>query len=205
LAKCYAIIGSNYNGKKDYDKAIEYYQKAIAIKPDLHEAFNDIGVAYVKKKEYDKAIEHFQKAIDIKPDDYETFHNMGNTYVHKKDYDKAIKHYQQAIAIKPDYHRAYNSWGLTLLKMNKIEEGKEKLEKSIALGNLSHGNANLGHIFLIEQKETAALQHYRKSLAAFEDKNKFWELMKEDFEGLNLEQYGISAAYYEEVLGKIKL
>ena len=77
------------------------------------------------------------------------------------------------------------------------------MNKGILLGYSGLGYKNLGHIFLIKQKETGALQHYRKSLAAFEDKNRFWELMKEDFKDLHLKQYGISAAYYEEILEKI--
>ena len=130
---------------------------------------------------------------------------MGVAYFYKKEYDKSIAFFQKAIAIKSDYHGAFNNWGYYLIRINKIEKAKQKIDKAISLGGLDLGYKNLGHIFLIEQKETTALQYYRKSLAAFEDKNKFWELMKKDFEDLNLEQYGISAAYYEEVLGKIKL
>jgi tetratricopeptide (TPR) repeat protein len=53
--KAFNNMGNAYNDKGENDKAIECYQKAIAIKPD-HEAFNNMGNAYDDKGENDKAM-----------------------------------------------------------------------------------------------------------------------------------------------------
>jgi hypothetical protein len=38
-------MGLAYNGKQEHDKVIEYSRKAIELKPDLVEAYNNIGLS----------------------------------------------------------------------------------------------------------------------------------------------------------------
>ena len=61
----------------DLDGAIEHYARALKIKPDFHEAWNNMGNAYAHKGEYDRAIESYQKAVAIKPDKHEAWFNLG--------------------------------------------------------------------------------------------------------------------------------
>ena len=59
--------------KGDYDKAIEYYKKALKIRlkvlgeehPSTAATYNNLGMAYHSKGDYDKAIEFFEKALNI--------------------------------------------------------------------------------------------------------------------------------------------
>ena len=71
----YFYIGIAYDNKKEYDKAIESYQKALAINPKKDEAYINMGSAYDDKKEYDKAIESYQKALEINPKKDEAYYN----------------------------------------------------------------------------------------------------------------------------------
>jgi tetratricopeptide (TPR) repeat protein len=66
--------------KGDYDKAIEYYHKAIELKPDDAVAYYNLGCAYDNKGDYDKAIKSYNKAIELKPDDAVAYNNRGNAY-----------------------------------------------------------------------------------------------------------------------------
>lgn len=58
-------MGYAYYKKGEYDSAINAYQQAIKIKPDLHEAWYNMGIAYDNKGEYDSAIEAWQKYIKV--------------------------------------------------------------------------------------------------------------------------------------------
>ncbi len=78
--------GNNHYAKKEYDKAIELYKKAIAINPKDTSFYYNLGLAYYEKKEYDKAIESYNKAIAINPKDADF------EYLRKdKDFLKLIK------------------------------------------------------------------------------------------------------------------
>ena len=75
--------GNNAGDKKEYDKAIECYQKAIEINPDFADAYYNMGIAYRHKENYDKAIECYQKVIEIDPEDADAYNNMGVAYCQK--------------------------------------------------------------------------------------------------------------------------
>jgi superkiller protein 3 len=105
-------IGNIYDDDGNYDQSINCYKKAIAIKPDKHEAFNNMGIVYENKGDYDQAITCYEKAIAIKPDKHEVFNNMGYAYSKKGDYNQAITYYEKAIAIKPDKYEAFSNMGV---------------------------------------------------------------------------------------------
>ena len=72
VAEDYDNIGIGYRGLGDYDRAIEYYLKAIDIlervSPDhilLPSPYNHIGIAYRYKGNYKLAAEYHEKALRI--------------------------------------------------------------------------------------------------------------------------------------------
>jgi Flp pilus assembly protein TadD len=199
--KAFNNMGLAYADKGDKDKAIECYQKAIEIKPDYHEAFNNMGSAYVDKGDKDKAIECYQKAIDIKPDKHEAYYSMGYAYYCKGDKVNAIKCFEKVIEIEPNDSSSYNNIGYCLITMGNINEAEPKLLKAVELGCFDFSNRNLGHVYLSKNEEEKALQYYQTSLSHFEDKERFWAGMKDDYQ--YLAQYGVTEAYYQTILEKI--
>ncbi|MCB4778669.1 MAG: tetratricopeptide repeat protein, partial [Sulfurovum sp.] len=72
-ATSYNNIGSAWKSKGEYDKAIEYHEKALKITcatlgenhPSTATSYNNIGSEWKSKGEYDKAIEYYEKALTI--------------------------------------------------------------------------------------------------------------------------------------------
>lgn len=62
--------------KKDYDKTIKYYTKAIELDPKDAAAYNNRGLAYKNKKEYGRAIEDYNKAIELDPEYVLAYNNL---------------------------------------------------------------------------------------------------------------------------------
>ena len=52
---------------KEFDVAIEYWNKAIKINPNYFEAYNGRGNAFIKLQKFDEAIIDFNQAIKINP------------------------------------------------------------------------------------------------------------------------------------------
>lgn len=71
----WVTVGNIYNGKKEFDKAIFYYQKTIDMNPNIGEAYNGLAQAYMALEKYDKAIANFTKALSFSP-----FHSSALIY-----------------------------------------------------------------------------------------------------------------------------
>ncbi|MCQ2514607.1 MAG: tetratricopeptide repeat protein, partial [Ruminococcus sp.] len=129
-------VGYLCNAFADYELAIKYYEKSIAIRedvlesnhPDLASTYNNLGLAYNNKGDYDKAIEYISKALGILEKAYKdnpnypylagAYNNLVGVYINKGEYDKAIEYYSKALGIveiaykdnpnHPDLATSYN-------------------------------------------------------------------------------------------------
>ena len=110
----YNIAGATNAGLMQFDAAIACYKKALKIKPDYAEAYNNMGVALKDKGDLEAAIESYKEALEIKPDFAEASYNMGNALKDKGDTEAAIKSYKKVLKIKPDYAEAYSNMGCLL-------------------------------------------------------------------------------------------
>jgi tetratricopeptide (TPR) repeat protein len=73
--------GVEHNKKGEFDEAIRFYSKAIALKPDSASLYFVRGRAYEQNKQYDNAIRDLGKAIALKPDYAEAYNIRGVTYL----------------------------------------------------------------------------------------------------------------------------
>jgi tetratricopeptide (TPR) repeat protein len=60
-------LGLTYHSEGLFDKAIEQYQIALRIKPDIAEAHKNLGIAYMKKGLRNEAIREFKATLKINP------------------------------------------------------------------------------------------------------------------------------------------
>ncbi|MCF3607000.1 tetratricopeptide repeat protein [Planktothrix agardhii 1033] len=61
-------------------EAIQYYQKAIELKPDLPQPYLYLGHIFSNKGESEQAIYHYQQSIKLKPDSIDSYANIANIY-----------------------------------------------------------------------------------------------------------------------------
>lgn len=122
----YIWKGNTWYIKKDYDKAITDYSKALKIKPDYELALYNRGSALVSKRNYDEAIKDYNKVIDLKSEYVDIYYTArGNVWKAKKEYSKAIDDYSEAIKINSVLANAYYSRGLAKKEENIDLEGSK--------------------------------------------------------------------------------
>ncbi len=117
--------------KKEVNKAIQDYNKAIQLDPDCLEAYFLRGQAYERKGEYDKAIQNLNKVIELKPESWVTHCVRGRIYMKRKEYDKAIQDYS--------WMKDYKKRGWAYLKKGEYDKSIQDLNKAIQLDPNCHG------------------------------------------------------------------
>ena len=86
------------------------YSKALAVKPDNVEAYNNIENALKKDQGKLKgAIKAYKNALAINPDNADANFNMGIALKDQGKLEDAIEAYNKALAINPDYAEAHRN------------------------------------------------------------------------------------------------
>jgi tetratricopeptide (TPR) repeat protein len=97
LAVSYYNRGNAYGKLKKHEKAIEDYNKAIALDPEYAVAYNNRGTAYDELKKHEKAIEDYNKAIALNPEYATAYANRGITrLLSNEELYKAIADFKSA-------------------------------------------------------------------------------------------------------------
>jgi tetratricopeptide (TPR) repeat protein len=161
--------GNYYVINREYEKAIECYEKAVKIDPKDAFAWNSMGLAYNASKKYEKAIECFEKAVKIDPKDAFAWDYMGTSYDELKKYEKAIDCYEKAVKINPKYAFAWNNMGLAYNALKKYEKAFECYEKAVKIyPKCAPAWSNMGLAYDALKKYEKAIECYEKAVECYE-------------------------------------
>ncbi len=123
-------LGNAYSKDKNYDKAIEYYKRALIGNDEYELAHVNIGRVYIILKNYDDAIVSLKRTMEIKPNYAFAWERLGYAYemqgnaLKKTDearaaakYNESLTAYQRAVEINPKDAFNHNSvaWGYSNL------------------------------------------------------------------------------------------
>ena len=67
IAGAYEARGLAHHKKRDYDRAIADFDKAIELNPDKVGFHISKGISYIEKRDRERAIAAFRKALEIDP------------------------------------------------------------------------------------------------------------------------------------------
>ena len=94
----YYLMGNAHADLAQYKKAIEKYQQAIKLKPDLSKPHYNLGLAYAASDQLPAAAAEFNQAAQLKPDYAEAHYNLGVAYLQLGKENEARE--QQRILLK---------------------------------------------------------------------------------------------------------
>ena len=151
-------------------EAIQFYKKAVSLKPDNTDALINMGNTFQDLDDPYKAIEAYKKALSFKSNSLEAINNIGKSLFSLGFLDKALEYLNKAISINPSYLDSYNNIGVVYMQQGRFEKAIEIFKKGISLSpeqpeiyyNLSFGLLASGKI-----KEGLEAYEWRKKTEKF--------------------------------------
>jgi len=130
----YAIAAQYYAQANDFDKAIYYHEKHLALVPDFPDSYIALAQIYRDiKHDYNKAIDYLKIAITLDDKIYEPFYMLANLLVDTQRYDEANNVFTNALKLFPDNYDLLNAYARLLDFTQKYNDAIAILNKASQL------------------------------------------------------------------------
>lgn len=156
------LLGVLAGQKNDPARAVEWFGKAIEVKPDFAATHAGRGHAFCQLKLHQEAVDSFRKAIAISPGSAELHFNHGIALYQLLQHQAAIDSFDKAIALRPDIAGTYNNRGLALNACKMHQAAIDSYDKAIAI-SFDHAAFHYNRGLALN-----ALQRYQEAIDSFD-------------------------------------
>ena len=158
-------LGTLFLQTNKFGLAKRLLQKAIQIKPDFVEAYNNLGATLKGLGEYNQAVKYLEKALQIKPEYVDACNNLGAVLNILGEYKQAKKHLEKAIEIQPEFLSSYKNLALTFQELGDINQEINCFKKLVELEKKpADAYQNLARLFVVLGDTSKAVENYKKAI-----------------------------------------
>jgi tetratricopeptide (TPR) repeat protein len=134
LPQSYKFLSDAYIGKKEYEKAVEVYQKLTKANPESETSFQEIALIYNDLiKDSKNAILYAQKGMEKFPENPKTMDIYGWVLYSNQEYLKALKQFKAAIKISENNPWFYYHAGMAHQKLEDKSNAVKNYQKALEL------------------------------------------------------------------------
>ena len=145
-----------------YDDAIAAYDRAIALNPELYEAWFTKASTLMIVQRYEEASRAYQFATQLKPESYDAWVGQGNALRKSQQSEAAIAAFAEAIALKPEDPLAVFNRGTAKADCTDLPGAISDYDQALAL-KPDFAKAALRRGQLLQQ-----MGDHREAIAAFD-------------------------------------
>lgn len=153
--------------QREYDKAVEQFNKALEMEPEDTSALNNLGAAYSEAGNFERAFPYFRKALELDPDNYKAHHNYGVALANAGQHEEAKQELEKAIELNKYDARSYSVLGGVLVNMGRFDEARVQLQRALEEApDESDALNNLGSLYAREGNFGEAEKYFARGVQA---------------------------------------
>lgn len=131
-AEAYFMMGLNFRDVGDDARAINSFQTAVEIDPELTDAWVYLGDLF-SKKDNPIALQYYDNAIRLEPENINFLYSKA-AYLHSKgELTEAIEMYEDIFKRDPQYADAYYNIGLVYMELDSVAKASNYFDLAIKM------------------------------------------------------------------------
>lgn len=116
-----------------YAESMEYYQKAIDLKPYAIEAHFGYVLPASATGNWNEVESHYKSILSIDPQNTKANYWIGMIYYNREQYDVAMKHFEQVANLYPFDYDGTIMYAWTSFKLNNLRQAKILFQKALLI------------------------------------------------------------------------
>jgi len=165
----YYSMGLVQRATQQYDDAMQNFEKALSLSPDLMDAFTNIVLIHAAKREFEIALKKCEQQLEKFEDrqDFAAFlYNLkGRLYLSLREKARAEEALKAALAANPDFMPPYYGLARIYLSEGNADEAIAQYQSALEANPRQAGAHMLLAIIYDSQKDTdKSEEHYRSAL-----------------------------------------
>jgi tetratricopeptide (TPR) repeat protein len=181
-AKLYAVLGETYSQQKDYKKAIEAYQHAIALDRDNLDAIRGLADSLQNDGQTEKALQQYKIIADANPEDARTYIRIAEIYRKQGKLDLALQNLKKAGSMVQDSDQISYDTASVYQAQGRYDEAAQELQallKRTEKADNKYGQdeqenravflERLGTIYRDNANQAQAIETFQRMLALGDD------------------------------------
>ncbi|MDX9713991.1 MAG: tetratricopeptide repeat protein [Dissulfurispiraceae bacterium] len=159
----YLYTAKNHESRKEYQKALENYKKALDLSPNNYIIMNNIAGVLLQNGSYHEAISFSKESLRIKKDYVPSLINLGLAHIKSGNESEGEGYLSKAVSIEPDNSNA-------LLNLAILQEKRKEHDRAyntffrLASSGKSQGWIGMARILERQGRHKEAANLYREIL-----------------------------------------
>jgi len=155
LGTVYLFMGKNY------DSAVYYLKKAIALDSNLQPAWVNLGMAYRNQKMYREALGCYEHILRVNPTQIKAIFAMADVYNDMGDFDRAVKMNEDMIKAYPSLEMPYVNIGNYYMLKKDTATAVGYWEKAAAINPSYELCVQLNSLYILRGDREKSDYYYR--------------------------------------------
>lgn len=147
------------------EEAIIHLKRALALNPNLIQAYRELALCYQNKGEGVQALNYLKKALQLAPQDKENYQRLTDYYRIQGNHKKSIQYGKRHLALDPNNREAQYSLGLSFSMLGYQEGSLPYFKKSYELEPNAPTAYAIGNVYNSLKDSATAKYWYEKVLA----------------------------------------
>ncbi len=125
--------GEDLFNRGNYLRAIETFDRVLAIDPGNIRALLLKGRAYTERGTYSEALVYLKRVIELEPGNADAWFYRGFTEQQMGRYTEADEAYSKAVELNPEFAKVWSAKAAALLKIGKYELAIEAYDRALLI------------------------------------------------------------------------